>query len=57
MNIIFQEYLKKIILVFFDDILIYSKNCLDHLNHVRIVFSILKDNQPIVKKEKCQFAQ
>lgn len=41
MNSIFQTYLCKFILVFFDDILVYSKN-LEHLKHLDIVFSFLE---------------
>lgn len=55
-NAIFLENLGKLILVFFYDILIYSRSWSEHLDHVRIAFTILKDNQLVVKK-KTYFAQ
>ena len=57
MNEIFKAHLRKFILVFFDDILIYSSTWVEHLKHVRIAFSILLAHQLAVKKEKCQFGQ
>ena len=44
MKQVFSEYLKKFILVFFDDILVYSKTMTDHLVHVRTVLELLKEN-------------
>lgn len=41
MNDIFQDYFRKIILVFFYDILIYSKNMTEHLHHLRLFFELL----------------
>ncbi|KAL5850318.1 hypothetical protein ACOSQ4_008331 [Xanthoceras sorbifolium] len=55
MNEIFRPYLRKMILVFFDDILVYSHNILEHQEHLRITFSILRENQLFVKKSKCSF--
>ena len=57
MNDIFKAHLRKFILVFFDDILIYSSTWVEHLKHVRIAFSILRAHHLAVKKEKCQFEQ
>ena len=57
MNEIFKKYLRKFVLVFFDDILIYSKNWDEHWIHVEKVLSILRDHKLFVKKEKCQFGQ
>ena len=57
MNEIFKAHLRRFILVFFDDILIYSSTWVEHLKHVRIAFSILRAHHLAVKKEKCQFGQ
>jgi hypothetical protein len=42
MNNIFGEYLRKFILVFFDDILIYIKSMSDHIQHLSIALSLLR---------------
>jgi len=44
-NELFRPYLKKLVLIFFDDILIYNFNLQNHLQHVRLVFEILQDNK------------
>jgi hypothetical protein len=41
MNEVFRPYLRKCVLVFFDDILIYSKNIKGHLNHLKVVLELL----------------
>ena len=55
MNQIFKPYLQKFVLVFFNDILVYSSDWHSHLQHLRVVFDILKSNQLFVKLSKCQF--
>lgn len=57
MNEVFADYLRKLILVFFDDILIYSRTWLEHLSHLRIVFQLLVRHQLFLKQSKCAFAQ
>lgn len=57
MNEVFKNYLYKFVLVFFNDILIYSNDYNDHLWHLQIVFDLLKTNQLRVKLEKCQFGR
>jgi hypothetical protein len=54
-NDIFKDYLRKFILVFFDDILIYSKDQQDHLQHLGIALSILQQHQLAAKRSKCVF--
>lgn len=53
MNSIFHEYLRKFILVFFDDILFYSRNMGEHVQHMRITFKLLIQHQLYAKKSKC----
>jgi hypothetical protein len=55
MNKVFMEYLDKFVVVFIDDILIYSKNDSDHEEHLRLVLQKLRDNQLCAKFSKCEF--
>ena len=57
MNNLFQPFLRKVELVFFDDILIYSKTWKYHLTHLEQVLSILKENQFYAKMSKCTFGK
>jgi hypothetical protein len=57
MNTLFQDYLRQFVIVFFDDILVYSKTLEDHLKHLELVFSCLLHNQFFLKASKCTFAQ
>ncbi|KAL4582832.1 hypothetical protein LXL04_007393 [Taraxacum kok-saghyz] len=56
MNDIFQDVLRKFVLVFFDDILIYSPSLDLHYQHLRHVFSTLAAHQYHAKYSKCTFA-
>lgn len=53
MNDLFRPYLRRFILVFFDDILVYSQSWEDHISHLRTVFTILQTNQLFAKESKC----
>jgi hypothetical protein len=55
MNSIFKPFLQKFVLVFFDDILIYSKSWEDHPQHVDKVLQLLKEQQLYAKPSKCFF--
>jgi hypothetical protein len=55
MNSIFNPFLRKFFLVFFDDILIYSKYWEDHVRHVDKVLQLLKEQQLYSKQSKCFF--
>lgn len=55
MNAIFRPFLHKFILVFFDDILIYSRTMEDHQQHVATVMQILIDNVLVISSSKCHF--
>lgn len=57
MNELLAEYLRKFVIVFFYDILVYSENLHKHLEHVQLVFDRLQENQFYVKKKKCSFGQ
>lgn len=57
MNRTLASLLRKCVLVFFDDILIYSKTYEDHINHLSLVLQLLADNHWKVKLSKCAFAQ
>lgn len=56
MNIIFAPLLRKCVLVFMDDILVYSKSLEEHCDHLQQVFKILQEHQFLLKKSKCAFA-
>ncbi|XP_058784061.1 uncharacterized protein LOC131658827 [Vicia villosa] len=56
MNDLLRPYLRKFVLVFFDDILIYSPTFHDHLVHLQVVFDLLKANSFYAKMSKCVFA-
>jgi hypothetical protein len=55
MNHIFKPYLRKFILVFFDDILIFSKDFATHRTHLEITLGILRHHQLYAKLSKCRF--
>ena len=55
MNNIFRPYLDNFILVYLDDILIYSKTEEDHLDHVQIVLDLLRKHKLYGKLSKCKF--
>ncbi|KAA0058382.1 Transposon Tf2-6 polyprotein [Cucumis melo var. makuwa] len=57
MNNVFKPYLRKFVLVFFDDILIYSKNEEEHMSHLGIVLSALREHTLYASKKECSFAQ
>ena len=56
MNSIFQPYLRRFIIVFFDDILVYSGSLEDHVHHFQTTFQVLLQNQFVLKFSKCLFA-
>src|SRR5688572_25331192 len=55
MNKVFMEYLDKFVVVFIDDLIIYSKNDSEHEEHLRMVLQKLRDNQLYAKLTKCDF--
>ena len=55
MNRVFQSYLDRFFIVFFDDILVYSCSPEEHSKHLRIVLQTLRERQLYAKLSKCQF--
>jgi hypothetical protein len=55
MNKVFMEYLDKFVVVFIDDILIFSKNEEEHNKHLCMVLQKLRENQLYAKLNKCEF--
>jgi hypothetical protein len=55
MNKVFMEYLDLFVVVFIDDILVYSRSEKEHEGHLRLVLQKLRDNQLYVKLSKCKF--
>ncbi|KAH0637918.1 hypothetical protein KY289_037833 [Solanum tuberosum] len=54
-NRVFKPYLDVFVIVFIDDILIYSRNEEDHASHLRLVLQTLKDKELYAKFSKCEF--
>ena len=55
MHRVFQPYLDQFVVVFVDDILIYSQSKWEHEDHLRIVLQLLRDHQLYAKFNKCEF--
>jgi cell fate regulator YaaT (PSP1 superfamily) len=55
MNKVFIEYLDKVVVVFIDDILIYSKSEEEHEEHIRLVLQKLQEHRLYAKLSKCEF--
>ena len=55
MNSIYRPYLDKFVVVFIDDILIYSKTKEEHEEHLKIALQVLRDNKLYAKLSKCEF--
>ena len=57
MNDILKPFLRRFVLVFFDDILIYSSSWETHVQQVRMVFQLLRANCLFIKQSKCFFGE
>jgi len=55
MNSVFMHELDKFVVVFIDDILIYSEKAEDHVEHLRVVLSRLREHKLYAKFSKCEF--
>lgn len=57
MNKIFHPFLDKFVVVYLDDIVVYSNTLEEHMQHLRKVYEILRQNELYVRKEKCSFTK
>lgn len=57
MNYVFQPHLRKFILFYSDDIIVYSPSWTSHLDHLEQTFKILQQHNLSFKSNKCSFAQ
>ena len=57
MNKVFQPFLDKFVVVYLDDIVVYSSCLEEHVNHLRQVFQKLREHELYIKLEKCSFAK
>ena len=57
MNKVLAQFIGKFVMVFIDDIVVYSKNKEDHAKHVQLVLETLEKNGLTLKDTKCSFAQ
>jgi hypothetical protein len=55
MNEVFRPYLRKCMLVFFDNIVVYSRNITDHIKHLKVVLEIVQQQQLYAKLTNCDF--
>jgi hypothetical protein len=55
MNSVFMDYLDKFVVVFIDDILIYSQSEAEHVDHLKMVLQRLREHQLYAKLSKCEF--
>jgi hypothetical protein len=55
MNHLFNKQIRKFLLVFFDDLLIYSRNWEEHLQHVEQILTIMEEKSLYAKESKCEF--
>ena len=55
MHRVFQPYLYRFVMIFVDDILIYSQSEEEHEDHLRVFLHLLRDHQSYAKFSKCKF--
>jgi hypothetical protein len=56
MNRILQDFIRKFVIVYLDDIVIYSNSETEHLRHLELVFKALRDVELYAKPLKCVFS-
>ena len=57
MNKLCHPCLNQFVVVYLDDMVIYSRTLEEHLEHLKKVFEVLRQNELYIKREKCSFAQ
>jgi hypothetical protein len=57
MNEVLRPFLRRFVLVFFDDILVYNSSWAEHLRHLHLVFTKLQEQNLVVKRSKCAFGE
>ena len=55
MNRVFRPYVDQFVVVFIDDILVYSKDAQEHEQHLKIILQTLKEKKLYAKLSKCDF--
>ena len=55
MNRVFKPYLENFVIIFIDDILVYSRSKEEYIDNLRMVLQILRDKQLYAKFSKCEF--
>ncbi|XP_057993790.1 uncharacterized protein LOC131174452 [Hevea brasiliensis] len=55
MNHVLRSFIGQFVVVYFDDILVYSKNIDDHLHHLKLVFDVLRKEKLYANVKKCSF--
>ena len=55
MNRVFKPYLNHFVVVFIDDILVYSKNKEEHEKHLHVILQTIREHQIFAKLNKCEF--
>lgn len=56
MNQIFTKYVRRFVIIFLDDILVFSETLEEHEEHLHAVFELLRQHQLYAKVSKCSFA-